>query len=67
MDATFVKPKHAAFGAAATAYVAAGFLAFQLIHALTQDAELANTIVAVLAVPLAAPLYAALRWIDGHL
>lgn len=64
MHATFVKPKHAGFVAAATAYVAAGYVAFRFVHAVTLDVDLANTVVAALAVPLALPLYAALRWID---
>lgn len=64
MEATFVKTKHVAFAGAASAYVAAGYVAFQLVHAASENIDFANTVVAALAIPLALPLYAALRWID---
>jgi hypothetical protein len=49
------------------AFVAVGYVVFQLMQAVTGDSEVANLIVVLLAFPLSAPLFAAIDWIDRKL
>ena len=59
--------KNVALAGAACAYVGVGYAAFQVTCAITGDTDLANWIVAGLSVPLAAPLFYAVGWIEEHL
>jgi len=62
-----MSPKVAAMAGAVVAYVAAGSVAFHVLSSITGDVELANRIVALLSLPLAAPLYFAVGWIEKRL
>ena len=59
--------KHVATAGACGAFVALGYAVFQVMFAVTGDNDLANLIVALLAFPLSAPLFAAIGWIDKKL
>jgi hypothetical protein len=61
------KLRHAAILSAACAYVLTGFATFHLLHAITDDADLAQLITVCLSVPLVAPLVYAIGWIEEHL
>ena len=59
--------KHAAMFGAACAYVVAGYAAFRLSSAFTDDANIASLVAACLSIPLVAPLFYAIGWIEKRL
>jgi len=62
-----MKPKNLALLAAGCAYVGMGYTSFALVSVLTGDTDSANWIVAALSLPLMAPLFYAIGWIERRL
>ena len=59
--------KHATMFGAACVYVLAGYMTFRLSSAFTDDADIATLVAACMSIPLAAPLFYVIGWIEKRL